>query len=413
MYNENGLKQTELGLLPKEWDLVSLGNVINLETGKRMKGGGLDKGEVISIGGEHIDNSGNLKFEKIKYISEEFYKNLKQGKVFKDDVLVVKDGATTGKAAFIKSMIFENLAINEHVFILRSKNADKLINIFLFLFIFSKKGQEQIKKEYHGLIGGINREEIKSLLIPLPPLPEQKKIATVLSAVQDAKEKTKAVINAAKELKKSLMKYLFTYGPVPINEAENVKLKETEIGMIPEEWEILKLIDVAEVKYGKANPKDNGNIPVVGSGGIYSTTKITLVDFPTIIIGRKGSAGNTWLFSAPCYPSDTTFYLKWEKDIDINFLFNYLIQNPISGEHAKTTLPSLQKPDLEKQLIPYPQAKIQLNISDIFSKVDKKIETEENKKKALEELFKTLLNNLMVGKIRVGARHAVSLQLLK
>ncbi len=84
----------------------------------------------------------------------------------------------------------------------------------------------------------------------------------------------------------------------------------------------MRLGDVAKVKYGKAKPKDLGNIPVVGSGGIYASTTKALVDYPTIVIGRKGTAGKAWLF---CYMS----------------------LNPPSGEHAKTTLPSLQKPDLE------------------------------------------------------------------
>ena len=49
------------------------------------------------------------------------------------------------------------------------------------------------------------------------------------------------VIQATKELKKSLMKHLFTYGAVSLEEAPNVKLKETEIGMVPEEWEVIEL----------------------------------------------------------------------------------------------------------------------------------------------------------------------------
>ncbi len=90
------------------------------------------------------------------------------------------------------------------------------------------------------------RHVIETLKIPLPPLLEQKKIAATLSAVQSTKEKTEDVIQATKELKKSLIKHLFTYGPVPVEEAENVPLKETETGMVPEEWGIVEVGEVFE-----------------------------------------------------------------------------------------------------------------------------------------------------------------------
>jgi type I restriction enzyme S subunit len=101
--------------------------------------------------------------------------------------------------------------------------------------------------------------------------------------------------------------------------------KMTELGTLPEEWEVVRLWDVADAKYGKANPKDNGIIPVVGSGGIYSSTTTPLVDYPTIVIGRKGTAGKVWLFLKPCYPSDTTFYLVWKKEINIRFLYYHMV----------------------------------------------------------------------------------------
>jgi type I restriction enzyme S subunit len=237
--------------------------------------------------------------------------------------------------------------------------------------------------------------------LPCPPLPEQRAIAHVLRTVQRAKEATERVIQATRELKKSLMRYLFTYGPVPMEEAERVPLKETEIGLVPEHWEVVRLGEVATVKYGKARPKTQGNVPVIGSGGIYGWTATSLVDFPTLVIGRKGTAGEVWLVECPCWPSDTTFYLDWKKRVNVRFLFNYLHSNKPSGEHAKTTLPSLQRHDVEALLIPFPPLLEQGEICLILRAVDKKLQAEEARKQALEELFKTLLYNLMTGKIRV------------
>ena len=64
---------------------------------------------------------------------------------------------------------------------------------------------------------------------------------------------------------------------------------------LPEGWRWVKLGEVAEVKYGKARPPGSGSIPVVGSGGVYAYTKTPLVSNPTVIVGRKGSAGEPLL----------------------------------------------------------------------------------------------------------------------
>ncbi|HDI52036.1 MAG TPA: restriction endonuclease subunit S, partial [Bacteroidetes bacterium] len=186
--------------------------------------------------------------------------------------------------------------------------------------------------------------------------------------------------------------------------------KTTELCGIPEEWKVVRLGEVAKVKYGKANPKDTGNIPVVGSGGIYSSTTSPLVDYPTIIIGRKGTAGKAWLFLRPCYPSDTTFYLEWKKDIDVSFLFNYLVLNPLSGEHAKTTLPSLQKPDLENYLIPLPPLSEQHRIAAVLSAVQDANYKTGAVIAAAKSLKKSLMRHLFTyGPVPAGAAESVPL----
>src|SRR5918996_4977447 len=90
--------------------------------------------------------------------------------------------------------------------------------------------------------------------------------------------------------------------------------RHSEIGMLPEEWPVISLGDIAHAKYGKAKPKSQGSIPVIGSGGVYGYSETPLVDFPTIIVGRKGTAGQVWLAEQPSWPSDTTFYLEWRAE---------------------------------------------------------------------------------------------------
>jgi len=171
--------------------------------------------------------------------------------------------------------------------------------------------------------------------------------------------------------------------------------KTTELGPLPEEWRVVRLGEVAAVRYGKARPKGTGVIPVVGSGGIYAWAKRALVDFPTLVIGRKGTAGTVWLQEQPCWPSDTTFYLEWKTDgLDHRFVYHFLQEQPLSGEHAKTTLPSLQRPDLENYLLPLPPLPEQRAIAYVLRTVQRAKEATERVIAALKELKKSLMKHL-------------------
>ena len=113
---------------------------------------------------------------------------------------------------------------------------------------------------YHGAgvqttIANLSRSRLSQFLLPKPPLPEQRRIAHVLRTIQRAIAAQDKLIAAARELKRSLMQHLFTYGPVPLDQADQVPLKETEIGPVPEHWEVVRLGEVVDVKGGKRLPK--------------------------------------------------------------------------------------------------------------------------------------------------------------
>src|SRR4030067_2628197 len=97
----------------------------------------------------------------------------------------------------------------------------------------------------------LNRNFIHMAKKAIPPLSEQKSVAGVLSTIQYADVRTNAMITSLKQLKKSLMKHLFTQCAVSLKEMDKVKLKETDDGTIPEEWKITKVGEIFEVQQGK------------------------------------------------------------------------------------------------------------------------------------------------------------------
>jgi len=174
----------------QKWPMTELSEICDIESGSRQKGGALNKG-VPSIGGEQISEDGNIRFNKMKYISEDHFKNMKSGILKKGDVLIVKDGATTGKTGFyFGNNSFEKAAINEHVFILRSKG--NILSQFLYYIVKSQVFQTNLKPYIKGIIGGISLE-IKKIKIPLPPLEFQRKILEEINRYQQ-------IINGARTL---------------------------------------------------------------------------------------------------------------------------------------------------------------------------------------------------------------------
>ena len=188
--------------LSKGWRWVRLNEITKvLESGKRPKGGVKNIANGIpSIGGEHITWDGGFDFANIRYVPYEFYQSMRKGKINKGDILIVKDGATTGKTAYVsEDFPFKDACINEHVYILRIYE-NLAISQFVFLFLMSSSGQTQLKNTFHGAAqGGINSEFINQVTIPLPPLEEQKRIANYLLEVHEKIKELKEVQTRTEE----------------------------------------------------------------------------------------------------------------------------------------------------------------------------------------------------------------------
>jgi type I restriction enzyme S subunit len=192
--------------LPSGWTSVSLEDLTDsLESGGRPKGGarGILEG-VPSIGGEHITRDGTFDFARIKYVPEEFARSMYKGHLKVGDVLVVKDGATTGKVAIVgPSFPFPDAIVNEHVFACRVRSEANAA--YVSFYLRSADGQRMILEDFRGAAqGGISRGFVRGVTVPLAPLPEQRRI---VEAIEMHFARLGAAVKAMERCRANLRRY--------------------------------------------------------------------------------------------------------------------------------------------------------------------------------------------------------------
>ncbi len=245
-------KETELGFLPESWKVVIIDELFNVQQGKQLSSRESREDKIE----KPFLRTSNLTWGKVvvKTVSKMFFtpEEFEKLKLQPGDILVC-EGGDIGRTALFNGEL-EECAYQNHLHRLRLKNQDNSGLFFVFWMNYAINQRKMyVNDANRTTIPNLSGSRLKNFKIPLPPVDEQRKIAYVLSTIQNAKEKTEQVINALKELKKAMMKHLFTYGPVSLKDVDKVKLKETELGMIPEKWDVVSLGDVANIKYGKTN----------------------------------------------------------------------------------------------------------------------------------------------------------------
>lgn len=418
-------RETELGLLPQSWEVIKLQDATI-----SMIGGGTPStnkpeywdGEILwltsaCITGLYIDRGQ-------KNITKLGLENSSTHLIPKGNLII---GTRVGVGKVAINLV--DIAISQDLTgaIIDQK---KFHTEFLAYYLLSTEPQKIFSLQTRGTtIKGIPREDLSKILVCKPFLSEQQKIAQVLSTLQTAQEKTEQVVNVLKEFKKSLMKHLLTCGPVSLKDVKKVKLKKTEIGMIPECWVSLKLSDIfTEINLKvKDTNLDKKKIPVLSMtryDGLISQDKkfykrVASIDISNYKIIKK----NQLAYGFPMDEGVIYFlknfeigaispaYFTWQiiiDKVDVNFLDILLKSRALIEKYKSLYSTTVQrrrivsKSDFKNIEIYLPSFEEQQKISSILLSVDEKIEKEKTKKKSLEDLFKSMLHNLMTAKVRVN-----------
>lgn len=172
-FEDGKFVNSELGMIPEGWKVSQIADIPHiLETGKRPKGGAVEKG-IPSVGAEHVKGMCAYDYSKTKYINCEFAAKLKTGKINGYELMIYKDGGKPGYFIPIFSIFgerypFENCYLNEHVFKL-DFDGNKEFNIFCYFFFKT----EQIMSYFNAqgakaAIPGINKKDVENIYIFSP-----------------------------------------------------------------------------------------------------------------------------------------------------------------------------------------------------------------------------------------------------
>lgn len=400
------MKQTEIGLIPDDWEVKEIKDFADVTTGDKNT--------------QDAEENGKYPF----YVRSPIVERINKFSYDTEGVITAGDGVGTGKVFHYAKGKF---GLHQRAYLIYNfKNTDPKY----FYYNFSKNFYERVHSmTAKSSVDSVRREMITKMQIPIPPtLAEQERIAKALSDVDALISTTEKLIQKKKNIKQGAMQNLLTgkkrllgFGDkqtdlfVPngthTKEVKDVspeqirlsaKMKQTELGEIPEDWEVKSLGEMLKIGHGKdyKNLK-SGNVPVYGTGGYMTSVNDFLYEGETVCIGRKGTIDKPQYHSGKIWTVDTLFYTYDFKSLNPKYLFykfcliDWLSMNEASG------VPSLTAKNIEDIQITIPTEEEQTAIANVLSSMDKEIETLNTKLEKYRNLKTAMMQQLLTGKIRL------------
>lgn len=412
--------------IPSDWKVKNLESII--KTHKPICYGVLKPGEYHEGGvplikiNNLIDN--NLDENKANYhlINDKLNNQFSRSKIVGGEILYSIQG-TIGKIGIVPSS-FEGANISRTIARISINNLNS--TLYIKYFLLSKRARDIISIVSSGSTrASYNIGDLRKLKVVLPPLPEQNKIATILSSVDNAIKKTDEIINKAKKLKKGLMQDLLTKG---IGHSEFRKVVINGVTeKIPLSWKVKTLNDICNINKDSISSKTKDDfiieyidISSINKIGLIENTKEYKFEDAPSRARRLVSKGD--IIVSTVRPYLKSFSLINETKDNLVCSTGFAVLNPKSGIYSHyvysyvwsnqfvnymkrlmigTSYPAVNISDVKNTELPVPPLDEQKKIANILSLVDNKIQKEKENKEKLEKLKKGLMQKLLTGEIRV------------
>jgi type I restriction enzyme S subunit len=398
-----GYKDSLLGLIPNDWELKTLGELLEVNTGSK-------NAQDSVVDGEFPFFTRSVNTQKIDTYS------------FDTEALFI-----AGEGIFKVKHYEGKFDVHQRTYILTRKNDVKSSLKFL-----QNQIQSRIVKLVDTSVGStvqsLRKPIIQDLKLVVPPLPEQQKIAEILSTVDAKIEVIDQQIIETQALKKGLMQRLLTKG------IGHTEFKDSPLGEIPKSWEVKRLSDVAKITSGGTPNRSikeywNGNVPWITTSLIkfnsISTSDEFITDlavenssaklFPkgTILMAMYGQGvtrGKVALLNIEATTNQACCAIITNDEV-INYFLFYQLQYRYEELRTLSNAggqENLSGGIIKSIMITVPPLKEQINLIETLTCVDDKLEVLSEKKSHYQELKQGLMQQLLTGKIRVKINNTVT-----
>jgi len=403
-----GYKQTEVGVIPEDWEVVLVGDVCDLLTGFPFPSNQYTDSGIRLLRGSNVKRNYTDWDDSITQYWPVITSSIKQYELRAGDIVVSMDGSLVGRS-------FAQLSVSDLPAILLQRVArlrSEIVDIgYLKEWVCSQFFTDHCDAvKTVTAIPHISPQDIRSFRLLLPVLKvEQTTIANALSDVDALINGLEKVIAKKQAIKTATMQQLLTgrtrlpqYAHHPNGKKKGYKT--TEVGEMPEDWEVAPFGNVMTIRHGKSQKgveSASGQYPIYATGGQIGFASEFLYDKPSVLIGRKGTIDKPRYADSPFWTVDTLFYSEIKTNVSPKFIFYKFCMIDWMQYNEASGVPSLNASTIESVLVSMPELEEQTAIATILSDMDEEIQTLQQRLSKTRQLKQGMMQELLTGKTRL------------
>lgn len=350
------------------------------------------------------DLKGRYLFETEERISELGIRE-SNVKLIPEGTVIMSFKLTIGRLSITKRPLYTNEAIVSFI----PKRANSVDTNYLYYGLQSWSLLEEVDQAVKGAT--LNKDKMSRIVGLFPPLPEQRKIASILTSVDEVIENTQKQIEKLQDLKKAVMNDLLTRG------IGHTEFKDSELGRIPKGWNLYVLEKVSSIVMGQSpnsntyNDEGDGLPFFQGKADFgrrspqvkyWCSIPIKVVPKNSILLSVRAPVGDINLSTEEsCIGRGLASITAIS--VDREFLYQFLLYSKPRFEALGqgSTFEAINGAELRSFTIKVPSLPEQKKIASILTSMDENIEEKQRKLHKTESLKKSLMQDLLTGKVRV------------